>query len=711
MRAPPPRATAPGAATPGLADAAAVATPAVLLVILGAFLLLLEQRHPYYFLQDDNRTQLLPLLLQYARALRGGELPLYDFHQFLGSPSFSLVSVALFYPPMYGALALSRVLWGHAYATIDLLVAAHFAVGLLGMRRLLRHLGVSSPAVALGALSWPLASIAVYTATSWWLVAGVIAYLPWMVLLSLRLVAAGRARTMATLVLVRALLLAIGHLQFFVYAVGFEVLCTLLVVAGRGDRRWRIRAARLYLASLYVSAALALPMVEPVWHHASLASERATPFDYAYFHDGSYDVLTWLAGAVDPFRGDPAYFARPLEEWRDRVLPYLAFCGHLTLLLALALPLLRWRGWVASPLPLPLRGIAVPLLVALLWTVGALDRGLYLVPVLDRFRWHFKVQVFLVFFLLLLAALALTGCQRVLARRLGARRALAVVLAALALHLASFAWLYGAFPRRSFNYRRMVETPPLREPLAARLRSGRIVSLGFLAADPYGAAQLAYDYASGWGLFQYAGYGNLLSRQHAAHLVGFLDGGKRDGVYKRREVPVRDFEAWGVAWYVLGKNEEDPGETTSYRALLRAHGLQPIAEDARRVIFHDPHAEPLVALHAGPTTLPLTPVVGGSSLRVRFPAAARERQLVAGFLAVPGFSARGRGGERLELGADARGRMVVAVPPGVDGVRLVYREAQLERGVVQAAALLLLPLAVVAAIRARDRARERRGQR
>ena len=289
---------------------------------------------------------------------------------------------------------------------------------------------------------------------------------------------------------------------------------------------------------------------------------------------------------------------------------------------------------------------------------------------------------------------------------------------------------------------------PLREPLASQLASGRIVSLGWHARDPYSSAQVGFNYASYWGLFQYAGYANLMSNLHARHVTGLVaDDGRRlrfDAVYKPAEIPFERFERWGVAWYLLGRNAEDPGETPRYEELLAGRGMRRVAADSRRIVFHDPRAEPLVYLVAadgrrdGRTRMAgaepalqrltadalaqgngeqgsldgggreaLQPRIGGRSLTVSFPPSNQSRALVACFLAVPGFTAATLDGRSLTLRSD-EGRMTVDVPAGATGVRFVYHEPELLRGLLHAAALMSVPLLAWGAAVGRKRLRRQR---
>jgi hypothetical protein len=69
----------------------------ILLVVasLAAVLALMEFRWPYYFLQEDNRDLGIPMLVHNLRALRGGEIAQFNFHQFAGIPHLSNGNTAL----------------------------------------------------------------------------------------------------------------------------------------------------------------------------------------------------------------------------------------------------------------------------------------------------------------------------------------------------------------------------------------------------------------------------------------------------------------------------------------------------------------------------------------------------------------------------------------------------------------------------------------
>ncbi|MEJ2010497.1 MAG: hypothetical protein P8Z30_20480, partial [Acidobacteriota bacterium] len=111
----------------GVCEPAKLSKPTFIGTLATACLLLLvlEFRSPYYFLQDDGLEDFLPSYFHNWHSLLAGHLPLYDFHIFAGIPHLSMGQTGVFYIPQYVAMFLSQSIWGHPFATIDLLAFMH----------------------------------------------------------------------------------------------------------------------------------------------------------------------------------------------------------------------------------------------------------------------------------------------------------------------------------------------------------------------------------------------------------------------------------------------------------------------------------------------------------------------------------------------------------------------------------------------------------
>ena len=109
-----------------------------IIATLSLFFLLLEHKYPYYFLQDDNRHYFLPLFVHDYRSLLNGEIPFFNFHQLLGTPALAVGLPASLYPFVYLSVFLSKSLWGHYFAAIDILVFLHLIIAGIGLFILLQ---------------------------------------------------------------------------------------------------------------------------------------------------------------------------------------------------------------------------------------------------------------------------------------------------------------------------------------------------------------------------------------------------------------------------------------------------------------------------------------------------------------------------------------------------------------------------------------------
>lgn len=144
----------------------------VYLLLISLFLLCLEQKYPYYFFQDDNRGLHFPLFVHNIRAILGGEIPLFNFHQSLGIPELAGGLSAVLYPVTYLSLFLSKLLFGHFFAGVDIQAIFHLIFGGFGLFFLLKELKLDGKSCLFGALTYPLCSFNIYTSNAWIIIGG-----------------------------------------------------------------------------------------------------------------------------------------------------------------------------------------------------------------------------------------------------------------------------------------------------------------------------------------------------------------------------------------------------------------------------------------------------------------------------------------------------------------------------------------------------------
>lgn len=628
---------------------------------MAVFLLTLEWRRPYYFLQDDNRAYSLPLWTLAARSLGQGELAQYNFHQFLGAPLLAAGQPAVLSPVPYLALATSRGLFGHPFAAVDLLVAAYFLLGACGMVVLARQAGMSTWAAAFAATAWPLLPLNVYLSVSWCMVAPLVGLLPWIFALTLGLMRdPGPGRATALVVCHLALFFA-GYPPWSAYTVVFEGLwCGALLGLGAAAGVLQRRAAVKWLAlAALATLLLAAPLLAPMAHLTQNSGERATRLAPEAAAAGSIRPLTWLAGLIDPFTRrlrSPSVEHYYTEVGSPPSLPHLGWPALLFGLLAVVA--LARRGALASGQRSVAAVCAALAALALAWSFGWLAPVVTHLPVLNRFRWHFRLLPYFALFALALGGFGLDAARRRLQSRAGQ-----VVLAALCFLQIAGLWLLNL----RHDYRGFLahsDPLPLDEPWRAALAKGRVATLGNYGSGgrPDTVRSVGFNYATLWGLFQLGGYEPLLPK---ANLDATLHRFHSYFAEPPERLPIAYLRAWGVRNYVLS-----PGAVAAYDDHLRRHGVQQWVCTPERCLYIDPAAVPLAGWGDDGRAEGLALAVSGNSLVVD---ARRDRPgtIVLAFLDHPFLRAEIDGQptphQRLELG-----QIAVAVPAGRHEIRLRY---------------------------------------
>jgi len=237
----------------------------------------------------DFLNLLYPQAALAQSVFRAGEVPLWNWHTWGGSPLLAAMQSAVLYPPMWVALT------GPLPYSLQVYVLAHLILAAWGAARLCRVFtgrGVS-PAVLAGCG---------YACGTFFLghieqtnsVASA-AWTPWLLRFTLDLSMTGRG--VPRLALACAMGLLAGHPQYVVLALLAAQLLAVVCLGGRCMRRdkgfsWK-HAARVWLAlqmALVTAALLAAGQVLPT-HELSRLSERVRPYADPYSPALSWHVL------------------------------------------------------------------------------------------------------------------------------------------------------------------------------------------------------------------------------------------------------------------------------------------------------------------------------------------------------------------------------------------------------------------------------------
>ena len=581
--------------------------PVLLAALLLIGVLLIELKHPYFFLQDDNRDGVLPNLVHTFDSLLGGELAQYNFHQFLGYPFLAAGQTGVLYPLNYLAVFLSRMLLGHSFLAVDLLVVMHLLIGALGFYALIRSFKLDGRVAVLAGLSWSFSSFIFFGSDSWVVISAIAAWFPWMIFLSLRHYRNPGWQGLLLSLLPRLALFYVGYIQYFICGVIFEFITLLLYALTDRERPGRglaiLSILKGYVASYLLVLIFSLPLLLPMARLTAVSAGRDAKLAFEVFASQSFPIGQLLLGLFFPFltagEGTYASFRNLLN------LSHIGYVPLGALLVWFALKsmdswgrrsLFRFKSFEGRKVALT--PFVLPMAIALLWSSSVAFNGLlYLLPIINRFRWPFKMAVFLDFYLILLAAVVLAELVERISWKKKAKELL--LLGLVGVQLVNFLFLYIVMPYRDFGEHHG-DSIPLEEPLREELAGGRIVSVGFRIWEPSvgnsrsykTAPTLGFNYATLWSLEQFAGYEPFIGKDNVRATLGL----NFTAIYpSSRPLPVEYLRQAGVCWYLLPPELE--GE---YGGLIESYGMVKRFEDGDRVVFFDPGAEALVSFVGKP---------------------------------------------------------------------------------------------------------------
>ncbi len=661
----------------------------IILLVLAMFMLI-ELRHPYFFFQDDNRGQNLPYYIHNIKSIAAGDIPLFNFHQFLGTAHLACMQPATFYPINYIGLLLSKLMLGHFYGGIEFIALLHLMIAALGVYYYARNLGCSAIPGIFGGITWAFCGFVASVGNSWIFITGFAAWLPWLLLYSSRLTEVITLHNFVLLATVRLMILFIGHPQFFIYTVLFDCIIFSLMFRG-GARVSRGRDSSndelnsvswvwvhlVFYANYLLVLLLALPFVLPALHQLSISAMRQQPMPWEDYISYSFDLGQWLNSFLMPMH-EP-------NEVHFNNLHYIGHFGYIALLLAI-IPLFQTRHQKFGKLII---AMLIAGGISLLWSADiVVARIIYYIPYLNRMKGVFKLGFFVDFFMGMLALIGLQIIMERLASRPGlSRRLLVNIGMVLVLVQAVNLLIYHTVtPQRMFSQH--LDPIPLADSLRDKLTQGRIVTIGLdnhlvNGRVIYGNSLLMYgfDYATLFGLYHFAGYEVMLAEANARETMGLNGYAKftaKPGqiIDLGRELPLDKMRNWGVKWYIVDRlvPVTVPGNFTL------------LYSDKNRDVFHDSLARPFIFWSDGTAVNELDYKFSTNSVEI-VPREQMAGDIIINVLYNHFFNAEVDGKET-SITETAEAQMLVRIPRGSHKVVITYRDPYYYTGVAISGAVI-----------------------
>lgn len=375
------------------------------LAFFGCVIWYLEKQQPFFFTQDDNLAQFLPVMAQAGRDSLHGVVSTWNPYQLRGFPTLTLGVYALTYPVTYLSYLFSRFALGDENKMIEVFCIAHLAAGYVAQYWAAREYRVRPWIAAAAAASASLSGWALIASRSWYYVCEIFVYVPLIIVATRRLQRGGTGWRWTILTgLTFGAFFHAGNAQFWVYAlIFFWIAVAMLWWAAEIDWAAVLRAASATMIGIGISAPLLLlqmAQTHGVRRKMNIYAGELTGEWLAYLlpgpwvHDyrpGAWIDKSWITGGLIVYSGTT----------------------FLAMAIVLGLAMLALRGsrkrfaanvWLFCALLSFLCGIGRE---GVLWPLmGKL-------PLFNAFRLPFKFVAFLDIFAILAGAIA---CERILRR-------------------------------------------------------------------------------------------------------------------------------------------------------------------------------------------------------------------------------------------------------------------------------------------------------
>jgi len=564
--------------------------------IAGLWLLLvvIEAIRPCFFLHDDNATWFVGAYVHDFRVLmETGRLAEVNYYQYGGEPFLEQGQTAVLYPPVYLGVALAQWVSGDLRWTIEWIAAVHLTLGLLGFTFWLRQGGVSPGLAALGGLAWVLNPFILIVASSWIMVSFVAAWLPWLFWAFDRLWMRPSLRSSFLLGTILGLFFVQGYVQWMVYSILFLSLYALFRFVARTEHARALRrpAIVFYLViSALIFLILAAPLLAPMLHAVDASVARSKPFSFTQALD--YRVLK-----DDLDRAQLGLFRPNLIFGVSTAILY---CPAL-----LFLPLMILRFFYARP---EIRRRLFPLLILAVLALLFSSRWhifLTMMPVLDKFRWPFKVFILADFFLL--ASLVWSVSSWASDRASSPRRSNLPASACLAfVLLAGLAVSLSCHDTNTFS-KTTLPTSDIPLPSGVDPGLGRVIDIDGFLPEASSYRFFSHAYGTFYAVPNLGGYDPLVGREQLRFSLG-LD--FPNVFYGPMNPAVREkLDARAVRYWIVNPRSPLLHEVESFQ------GLKLLAAEPDRLVFEDTRALPLVYSSAGPAT-PCALTYSGNSILI-----------------------------------------------------------------------------------------------
>lgn len=244
-------------------------------VVIVNTLAYLEFRQPYYFTQDDNHSQFMPIIIDGCRGFfRYGILPTWNGFQHLGMETFVFGYFGFAYPLLYLSYAIATFVFGQEVLTIEVYGWLHFLIGYTIFYCLLRLLNVRGIVATTAGVCFILLGFNLIAGRSWYTNMAMLIWLPALII-SVFYYMRGDAgfKWWVLTALVIAMFYCAGHPQFWLFSMLFWALHMAVV--------WLCRPSKIRNGLIAVSSSVAgMALLWPLYRLQDVAVQSSPRPDF-----------------------------------------------------------------------------------------------------------------------------------------------------------------------------------------------------------------------------------------------------------------------------------------------------------------------------------------------------------------------------------------------------------------------------------------------
>lgn len=562
--------------------------------------------HPYFFMCDDNIDSYITQYTYTIDCLKNLELPLYNFHRFMGIEFLSHGQTGLFDPVMYISYGLSNLFFGHSFALIDIMGILHLTIGGAGMFLVIKKLSGNNPAASLGAISWSLNSFVLFLGRSWFVVIPTASIFPYILLGSLYLLTKKDFKALIVSAVPKIICyLIVHHPQFYFYSVAADFIFVISYSIAT-NKKESLKFFGEYILSTIIAVLSSVPLWLPSFIAITSASNRQAGYDTSSMLEGKQDPVSLMLGILVPFLDD-----RPAVDFPDELQVRLGHIGYIFVIVIL-IYIATYRKHIKENKQMLLGVISSVVAMFFIFLYCGFPPFIKLqahIPVLSNFRWIYKAMMFFHFYHIVIGSLCLTALMKSVFKK---TKALAAGL--LAVHVLNFGLFYYVAVPTHWGIEFDTELP-FKDEAVDIIKTERYATVCFpgvifdrekMMLLPYDYTRsLAYNLSTYYGMDNYLGYDSIIPVEFVLQKGVHLSFDYQGGIYFLKPEIIDVLRSNGVRWYLVYEGADTDNHTMTIKS-LQARGIVKKHTLGNRSFYYDEQAPALINASGKPIEYSLT---------------------------------------------------------------------------------------------------------